>query len=371
MDFQPCGPEQWGTKRSLVLVCKEWRTLATDILYQDVVFHHQAQGLLETLERSAQSSETSQGYGRWVRRITLRDTNVRIRFLDIFRLCPRVETFIYKPATTKNFDSHFWEGILHAPSGTCTAPPAPLVSLRHLKWNVGIERHAEDEELAQLSELIIHAPNLQNLSLVLPFHRDLRDKLFGPLTCRHPHPPGVVLLPALKMLTVRGGVHSLDQLGPFAADMPNLTYFNLPCQNFSGFFPSFGRQLHTLQLLSCVGFSQPHDIWGDILRECPNLRELSYDVYNTNINARNPDTHASLSLIRLRYYPGRFRVSYQRPQNSPWPHLTVFANAAMLPALKQVVLVRGPVSSDDHERIESCRKLLEERGCRLHYVEDF
>lgn len=52
-------------KSVLVLVCRQWRAIATELLYKDIVIGHGARALKRALEGPSED----EGYRRWVRRI--------------------------------------------------------------------------------------------------------------------------------------------------------------------------------------------------------------------------------------------------------------------------------------------------------------
>jgi hypothetical protein len=84
--------------------------------------------------------------------------------------------------------------------------------------------------------------------------------------------------------------------------MPKLTYLKIcPCTRHNApealtFLSVIGIQLHTVELQPRPGKHPRHNVWN-ILRDCPNLRESSYDIRNTEIVPTEPPTHASLSCI--------------------------------------------------------------------------
>jgi F-box-like len=379
--FQPSEPKQWKTRRSLVLVCKRWRAMATKYLYQEVMFDRKGKLLLETLEQSAQNSA---GYGIC---ILPRYTNPPIRFLDVLRYCPLVETII-KPGPI-NFgqdlpDPNFWQDIFHVPHGKSATLLASLASLRHLKWFDSCHE-TNREDLMALAEIIVHAPNLQTLDISIKLH--LVDDLFGQLTCRRIQPE-INLLPSLGSFTFGGAAPDVSRLGLRPTDMPKLTCLKIfPCQRgrapeFPAFLSLIGMRLHTVELKTCNGKSCRHNVWH-IRRDCPNLRELSYDVHNTEIVPTEPPSHASLSCIRLRYDPDCWSqwpwIHDSEWAANVWAQFVVFANPAALPALKRVVLLgdwakmmsdSGFLLLQQSGSVGELEEFLGKRSCRLEYPGD-
>ncbi|EJD08262.1 uncharacterized protein FOMMEDRAFT_25397 [Fomitiporia mediterranea MF3/22] len=63
------------TKHALTLVCRSFRTLIVDLLYEDIWIRHGSDGLMEVLESSftvdKEAGKEGQGYGRFVKRVNL------------------------------------------------------------------------------------------------------------------------------------------------------------------------------------------------------------------------------------------------------------------------------------------------------------
>jgi hypothetical protein len=380
--FQTSEPEQWKTRRSLVLVCKRWRAMATKFLYREVMVISDQWGelLLETLEQSAQNSA---GYGIWVRRIVLPKwyTNPPIFFHGLLRYCPLVETIIRPQGIGQGLtDPNFWQDVFHASSGIPATPLASLASLRHLLWvdSVAWDEGTIREDPMGLPEIIIHAPNLQTLFITTT--GPCFNNVFGQLTCRHVQPE-TALLPSLRSFTFCA-IINISCLGLRPTDMPKLTHLKLyPCirrrpPEFPAFLSLIGMQLHTVELMPCIDPPHRHNVWR-ILRDCPNLYELSYDVRNTRIVPRNPSSHASLSCIRLRYLsqpPGMHDSEWDA---NVWAQFAVFADPVALPALKSVVILRNgaaPVAVNDvlllQQSVRKLKEFLGKRSCRLEYLGD-
>jgi hypothetical protein len=232
----------------------------------------------------------------------------------------------------------------------------------------------------RLSEIIIHAPNIQNLRLDMS--SDFGGELFGRLTCRRHLHPNVTLLSSLKSLTITGKTPNLAYLGLRATDMPNLTHLNIClCTDWTsafnpslGVLPFLGPQLHSLELQPCMIFDYHSDNVWQILDACPNLRELSYDIRNTRIIPVN--SHTSLTRICLRNNsnsPSAW-INEESQTTALFLHFPVFADSAAFPSLECVILVGNWLSIASRSRslresLGQFRDLLDNRGCHLEYME--
>lgn len=63
--------ESLEVKWALVRVCRQWKSMAMDMLYEDVRIRHGEQALAEALDSTGESA----GYGKWVQRIELPYSN--------------------------------------------------------------------------------------------------------------------------------------------------------------------------------------------------------------------------------------------------------------------------------------------------------
>jgi hypothetical protein len=111
----------------LVLVCKNWRALALEFLYEDVRLRdsRQTRCFLDALVRSTNGKEMSlEGLGKYVRRLQLPIRNVNdlsrrthVRLVDIVSACTNLEILIRPPYLDEIDDLHFWRGLTTAPGG--------------------------------------------------------------------------------------------------------------------------------------------------------------------------------------------------------------------------------------------------------------
>ena len=99
------------TKLSVILVCRRWRTIGVEFLYEWVTFKDpiRSRALSEALRASAAQVAAAEGsklalgpaYGWWVRRVDVSGTMIEEeqinKFFDFLELCSRVEIVLPVP----------------------------------------------------------------------------------------------------------------------------------------------------------------------------------------------------------------------------------------------------------------------------------
>ncbi|KAJ7509668.1 hypothetical protein B0H11DRAFT_1254953 [Mycena galericulata] len=96
-------------KVNIVLVCRSWRSIAVEFLYEDLVVSFDTVGDLLQLLRTSASEDPSTGYGRYVRCIRTRRSSVEWRFcqiVDFFLYCPNIRILCKADALAP--DGQFW-----------------------------------------------------------------------------------------------------------------------------------------------------------------------------------------------------------------------------------------------------------------------
>jgi hypothetical protein len=301
---------QLSTKRTLVLVCRQWRHLGIKFLYEVIVLRHHVQALEQALRR---------GYGKWVRvaELVCACHNKHRNHLgrpavsqvtEILRLCPNLRT-LTRPATVdpcviELHPAHF-----------------PLPSLHHVFW--WNPHFVHGVPINSLLDVLGNSPNVRYLAVggdaYLP---DIHGRLLH--------------LPHLTTLRLRRLSSSyLWQVARWS--LPNLAHVVLEvvslAQSLDSLWDAFGHQLHTIEL-GCVLRFLVDDRITSILKQCPNLRVLNYYINFTSI-PENPFQHSLLKQIGLHAAQNSFDAHLE------WRHLeqhfTLFAHPG-LPALEKVVL---------------------------------
>lgn len=331
-------------KRTLVQVCRQWRALATGILYEDVRLRTGLKALKDTLESSALDG---QDYGKRVRRVELpytstvtdRYTHTPMPCVEVLKLCPELEVLV-RPGP-RSFPRHY------QPSFEFDADNLPPLSLKRLDWWHHNEA-ARTGGLNNLDSVLRSAPQIQYLSVG-------GDLWLGLLS------PEPLYLPALDTLRLR----QMNKLLLFQIcrwSLPSLTHViaDTPVKHraLENLWDAFGLQIRTVELGQNLSYFVTNNI-SSILARCPNLEELNYYIYF----ARPPtleETHESLTCIRL-----HARGSFLPPE-AAWfhsgEHFAVFCGER-LPSLKRIILYGDWGSSIADDRFFGYRDELLRRKC--------
>ena len=159
-------PADLSVKLAIVLVCKRWKAIATEFLYEDVNISAQCfEGLLEVLDRIEPYGVKPNG--RYVRRLTFTSTRVDMD-VAVLKLCPNVEILV-KPMILAQDETPFYA--FPFPDRTITT----FGSVKRVEWSFRAYRQSPiycpfqrcvDRSLAFFSHLIQITPNLRDLSLI-------------------------------------------------------------------------------------------------------------------------------------------------------------------------------------------------------------
>ncbi|KAJ7117431.1 hypothetical protein C8R44DRAFT_790704 [Mycena epipterygia] len=148
-------------KTSIVLVCRFWRAIATEFLYEDlVVKFDRLQELLE-LFRTTSAEDPAAGYGRYVRCIRTHlssGTWQSGQITDFFRYCPNIRVLCKADITS---DEGFWCG----PITTQGYLQSACMSLSAIFWGCSGHGQPSDLEYDFLLNLLKLSPNVRFLSI--------------------------------------------------------------------------------------------------------------------------------------------------------------------------------------------------------------
>lgn len=302
-----------SVKRVLVLVCKQWRLAAMDLLLEDVILHNDVATLLRVLDGQ---------YG--VGRAVVRRACIPYSSCDSYKSSihaasaflsdySSIETLVRPPF------SHFDKLQFDFPVEDCPA----LASLRRLDW-----WHQNDAArsggLNSLTDVLKAAPNLEYLSLG------------GDMQICFLHQTPLSLL-ALTTLRIRP-MHAL-LLAPFNRwKLPSLKHIIVDTYNGSlpqNFWAAFGGQIETIELGHDIKFCLV-DMVQYLLGVCPNLKELNYRVQFTAMPSI-AEEHAALTTVRLHAVENAF---FSGEGDGLWEHLEghfVALSSARLSALRRIV----------------------------------
>lgn len=338
--------EAVAMKRTVVCVCKQWRELAQDLLFEDVVMSYDVRPLKEALQLGG-GGDTRY---RRIRRACLpyascTPYNSR-EFQEVANLLqswPELEVFA-RPSTHRPEVMTF-----DFPAAECP----PLYSLKRLDW-WHYNEAARSGGVNALTEVIHAAPNLQYLSIGGDLWLNLMQR-------------GTVSLPALTTLRIRRmNVLFLQQVCRWS--MPSLKHvvidvFSTP-RLLEPLWSQYGEQIRTVELGMNLKF-YVMDIVCHALSFCPALEELSYYIMFTAVPHPPQQPHATLTTLRWHSRPNQF---FSMKDPGFWEHLaehTAVFTRPFFPALRRVVL-HGDWSHALHdERFLPLVKKFRDRGIAI------
>ncbi|KAJ7097005.1 hypothetical protein C8R43DRAFT_1244428 [Mycena crocata] len=360
----------------LMRVCRLWRLIAAEFLYEDVRIMNAAdlKSLVCGLQRSRQDGRG--GFGRHIRRLELpmRQTHFSqqqsghvspfplppllptpssFRLGDLLRLCTRLEILVRPCLRLDAEDIHFWAGLI----GTPLVAEKPLLPhLQRLEWyetDLDI-RFYGNRNTARLSELISHAPSLRYLYL----SSDRPDALSRLPPC-----------PSLYTLRVNRSHFHAQQIKsmrlPCAPYVPNLSclilHTTLP-SSLLGFVAAVGTHLRVLEFAFAPQLVFSAGQMQRILSRCPGLEELAFYLGAPEISAPAAGTHPTLRRVRLKLSPDEW-YPYKHVLKSQF---AILAGGAF-PGLKEVVLHDATRSLMRREVGPGLLLAMARRGCRVVY----
>jgi len=262
-------------KSVLPLVCRRWKSLSTEFLYQDLRLLRDTDALKNAFDQ--------EGKGRWVRRVVLPYSSTVTRssqaVLQILRSCTNLETLV-RPRLTMPDDLDF----------QFDAEYLPPLSLRRLDWWL----HNEAERtggINSLGSVLRSAPNLQYLSVggVVGRKRIRMDPESEPLC-----------LPELQTLRLHAGNGLfLRQIRSWALPALSTVILDSPMigGGLDGIWEVLGSQIQVIEFGRHVQFML-NDFLAPCLLACPSLTELNYYLFFTAPpDIRDP--HTSIVTIGL------------------------------------------------------------------------
>ncbi|KAI8993972.1 hypothetical protein BD414DRAFT_269095 [Trametes punicea] len=305
----PFAPERpanyaWGmnspiqsmhTKCALVRVCRAWRALATELLYEHVVLSsaRRVQLFCRTLVEShdterkwaswsaeRDSGDAAMGHGRWVRHLEVqrwaRSSQSAQYWPCMVRsvfLCPKLRVF-----------SALWQTPL--PQGLLAALEQYLPStLQELYWQ-------QDSVLIAVKELPILTTSflakfsaLRVLDLrkicVLDAERSLQDVTFAQLTLPRVAYLALPTCPLLLRFASKQDMPALNYLILDASGAPRTVWAHLVSKELASFLDEHGHKLTTVELLPPLTQSfRPGPVGVSAFLSptaCPNLDTLVFD----------------------------------------------------------------------------------------------
>ncbi|KAJ7353027.1 hypothetical protein DFH08DRAFT_1077367 [Mycena albidolilacea] len=381
---------------SLMRVCRRWRLIAAEFLYEDVRIMDAAElaSLVSGLQRSALEDGLG-GFGRYIRRLELPMRHAGFtaqtlqsppcampplltpspgfRLGDLLRLCPRLEIFSRPCLRLDSKSIYFWGSLISASLEGDGIPLLPR--LRRLEWcaptshtlssltYLFASRHETDldtrfygnKNTARFTELISHAPRLEYLFM----SSDRPDALSRLPPCPY--------LCTLRLNRPHYHARYPKHLypAPTAPHVPKLTHLVLHTMlptPLLAFLSAAGAHLRVLELAFAPQLVFSATQMQRLLARCPALHELAFAVGAPEISTPAGPAHPALRRVRLRLSPDEWY---------PYKHVLtaqfgVLAGPAF-PGLEAVVL-HDPTRSLARRTVwPGLLRALIDRGCGVFY----
>ncbi|KAI0743992.1 hypothetical protein C8Q80DRAFT_1107082 [Daedaleopsis nitida] len=321
--------ESMRTKCVLVRVCRAWRIIATELLYEHVVLGgpHRVETFCRTLRESrkeaskavggALESAEGLGHGRWVKHLEVqrwaRSHLTLCYWQSIIRTvsyCPRMRVF-----------SGLWQQPL--PDGFLPVlaqylPP----TLQELYWQQDSVLVAVNELPILTTMILTNFPTLRVLDLrkicVLDAERSMQHFPFGTITFPHVQYLALPACPLMLRYASQQVLPALCYLALDASGAPRTVYPPLATKELLNFLDRHGEHLRTVELLPSNTLSQrpgPINISVFLIpNACPNLETLIFDcrekppptvldLYHYNATSSLPlleEPHPTLRRIGIR-----------------------------------------------------------------------
>ncbi|KDR81925.1 hypothetical protein GALMADRAFT_135315 [Galerina marginata CBS 339.88] len=365
-DWSKSAQRALDVKMTIVLVCKEWKKIATEMLYECIRIEHGTDHLLSALEGHADAPLDN---GKWVRRIEISpviadfDPFNPLPLLRIMERCPLVETIV-RPCISESGGATL--GNVRLPPGT---EFPTFTSVKRIEWWIpGVTPTVNGLLIAPfqwrpfsgfLGEIVAHSPNLQYLTLSGGWRFFDTSNPIEPFTR-----PTYNNLTTLRLEGEHEGV-LFDNL---TVSLPNLRYFILGVLYASAGFllKKHGQLIRVLELVDLAP-PLPSEVHKtilkssyntkDVLAACPNLEDFCAPLrIGTSLRTENTTVILkSLTCIRI-------KLDDSSPLTSPDFGYFIRDKLAC-PALERIVLHGSPKAWKEN----SCYKVLEEVVSQMKY----
>ncbi|KAI0027961.1 hypothetical protein K488DRAFT_59983 [Vararia minispora EC-137] len=343
-----------AVKHSIVLVCRAWCALGTEMLYEDVHIHHG----VPALERTFQSPAYADLQKR-VRRAVLPYSQTQTRTycplpaVSILAHCPRLEVLV-RPYRRRALFPQF----------EFAAEVPPLPNLKRLEWwHDNAASHTGG--INALDDVLRNAPQLEYLTF--------SGQMFLTSLKQQYH----LRLPALTTLRLRA-VNAIAIRQLIVWSLPALSHLVLddpPAdpRALDLLWEAYSDQIRVAELGRCVHFLADDSI-RRLLSACRGLRELNYRIAYTAVPDLSEFTHSAphLGLCRV----GMHAVDCV--PNAPgskalWEHIRnnfEAYDAQAFPALREFVLYgeEWQMLRDDR-RFCTIDDMVRARGRRIVFVD--
>ncbi|KAF8129421.1 hypothetical protein K438DRAFT_1887611 [Mycena galopus ATCC 62051] len=335
---------------TVVLVCRNWRAWAINLLYRNVKL---SENIIGTNNIDAQRK-----YGRWVQRAilpytsTVTETSKPMPSTEILTLYPNLQVLVrplHRPSPFRSLRFDF--------DATCP----PLVSLKRLDW----WNHAEAARsggINSLTTVLAAAPNLEFLFVGVvrpnftPFHglgaariclphlRTLRLSMASALLLRH--------------IVVRWSLPALDHL---VVDSP------LAAGGMDMIWEVLGPQLAVVEFGKHVRFLLEYHLTA-CLRRCPSLREINYYLFTTVPPEMDLEEAVYPSVESIGIHMAE--IPFLEDVQDEWEHMGRHFEAlasGMFSNLRYLRIFGMPARVLKDERFSAMRQRLSDRGRILEF----
>ncbi|KIM49550.1 hypothetical protein M413DRAFT_438737 [Hebeloma cylindrosporum] len=378
-DWSNSNQRALSVKAAIVLVCKEWKSIATEMLYECIRIRHGTHNLLAALESTRYSSPdvasdsgvevVEYDYGRWVRRVEISpeimdfDPFNPYPLLRILQCCPFVQTIVRASLVLGSGGISL--GFVRLPPGT-SFPSFP--SIKRIDWWLsGIasfsSRTAHDGVYGFLGELVAHSPGLNYLTL-----SGGGDGLLSPRAGVDPFGKNSGPFNSLTTLRLEGEDVELIVTEP-SPHLPNLSRL-IVGRVYAGIqkmLNTYGHQIRVLEFLDIRSFPAPAFILSpnellpvlSVLKACPNLEELNANLITGDLLAGTGSIDLPIPLNSLRTI--RIHMDDSPPRAAL--AFSVFIRQFILcPELERIVLHGGTRQAcEAHHIFSRLKKFVSER----------
>jgi hypothetical protein len=343
---------------ALISVCRDWREMAQEFVYESVRLNHGMSALLQALRSSAEQHPET-GYGKWVKRLELsivehEDPESPVSPLDILQLCPGIKVLV-------KYD----DDLLPQSVGDAHFPGIKRFDWWYARYRDGDHRFDTKGDdgsrgLNFLRDIISRAPNLEYLLIAKRYSSTIN-------LVNTPRSLTLALLTTLRVQGIDSHLRSELEIWFF----PNLNTvimdFRLLWRTSSSILnnPSIRR----IELTDDEEFMES-DYLVALFSTCSNLRELGYYIDFVKPSLRYPSVHASLACVRLHAKPNSTIIHATWPPTHGflWDHIRMHFSMfkkSTFPSLEQIVLYGDWSQTLDDTRFVPLYQALRKQGIHL------
>lgn len=334
--------EAFVVKRALTLVCRRWRTMLREFLYEDIWVRHGCEALANALEASEKK------YGLYVRRLLLpvmQDKPFAMWDVAVVQSAKRILDCCPNVVVISRFHPYYVKAGAadEADLSSSDIPPfnasISLPSLLRVEWDNGNVFENLSRAVVEAPDFVWNCESLQVLSIGgenFPWRPDVLQQMT------------VVHLPNLHTLRIRS-LHAFGIPGirHYHMEVPAMRRIVLEKAEamyslVDGCLTRFGPQVLSVEVGKHVKFLRS-DYISTILKYCPNLESLYFPIFWTKILRHKGSRRSTLSFPSVKTV-GLHSVSYPddteaRRWNQLRGHFDILVGRiSKYPSLEQIVL---------------------------------